>query len=1138
MRRCFLPFFIISLSSLIFAQSPALSGHSSVTPVEAGKASAHDYSQEAFVIEQYHSLYRFENDGTGRKETIARVRVQSEAGVQQWGQIQVGYNSANERVELVYVRVIQADGSIVKAGEDAMQDLTAPLEQQAPVYTDYHFKHITVPGLRPGDVLEYDVATIIHTALAPGEFWADYNFDKNNIELDEEVDLDIPAARPITLKNKAGFDPKVSELKGRRLYHWTSAHLEREDDNKDKNKDGDKTEKIKDKKKKRRLPEDERPDVQLTSFVSWQQVGLWYAGLEKDRRAPGPEVRAKAEELTKGLTTDLDKVEALYDFVAINFRYVSLSLGLGRYQPHPSSDVLHNQYGDCKDKHTLLASLLEAEGFHASSVLINSSRDLDPEVPSPAQFDHVITMLPMGDQEVWMDTTSEVAPFRLLAYTLRHKQALVIPASGTPHLEETPAGTPMPDSEVAEVDAKINAIGKFEAHVRYTFRGDEELMLRSVFRRVPQAQWQHVIENVNSSVGGEITNLKVSDPAATREPFALSYDVSRPNLLDWSKKKSDLMLPLCQFNLPDLGDDSDSDSQPLKLGPKADYIYKIKLELPGKFSAHAPVPFSLKRDYAEYRATYALDANIFTASRTLTMRQDELPASRAMDYHSFRQAVLSDLSQFLAVENTTAGAPTPPTDLKTDDLVESGRAAILSGNLPLAVQLLKRATEQDPKNKYAWNQLGAAYLALRQSGDAIAALNKQIELNPYDEYAYNALGQAYWQERNYPDAVAAFNKQLEINPLDKFAHAGLGAVYSEWHKYDLAAPELEKAASLTPENPELQVSLGDAYLNLGQDDKALSTFDRAVEMAATPLVWNNIAYQLSLKKSHLDRAQQYAESAVSATTAALRNLSLDRLSPQDLPLTPSLVAYWDTLGWVYFSEGNFEKAEKYVAAAWGLGQHGEVGDHLGQIYEKEGKKDRALATYELATTGLRPIPETKDRIEALTRNNPNLKAHVGTTAHVATTAPGCLGEHSSTACSLQENAGPNKSGSNASGSSKSGSSKSELIKSAPDKSESLQSLRTIDLGKAPSQLNPAASADFFVLLSGSGVSAKAESVKFVSGDEKLKVFTEALRTAQYRVTLPDDSPLKILRRGTLSCSAATANCAFVLVLPDDVRTVD
>ena len=1041
---------------------------------------SHDYAQESFVIEQMHSRYRFESDGTGRKELTARIRVQSEAGVQQWGQLQIGYNSANERVEIPYVRVLKQDGSVVTAGQDAVQDLSAPIEREAPVYTDYRQKHITVPGLRPGEVLEYNVVTVIHTPLAARQFWTEYEFDNHSIILNETVDVDVPVDRALKVKNKPGFDPTVSEDKGRRIYQWTRSHLEREDETKEK-----------DKKKKKFHADDDRPDIQLTTFENWEQIGRWYASLEKDRRVPSPEVRAKAEELTKGLTADLDKVEALYDYVAKNFRYVSLSLGVGRYQPHASSDVLHNQYGDCKDKHTLLASMLEAEGFHASSVLINSTRKLDPDVPSPSQFDHVITMLPMGQgdkkEEVWMDTTAEIAPFRLLAYTLRHKQALVIPpvdppSSLAPHLEETPDSTPMPDSEVSVIEGKINDIGKLEAHVHYEFRGDEELMLRSVFRRVPEANWQRVVENVNSGLGGDITNLKVSDPAATREPFTLSYDVSRVNFIDWSKKKTEVALPLVQFNLPDIDEDeTDGDSDPLKLGPKATYSYSVKLELPAKYTAHAPLAFALKRDYAAYEATYKIDGTTFTAGRKLTMLQDELSAARAADYASFRRAVGSDLAQQLSIESTVAGAPVPPADMKADDLVESARAAMANGNLPVAIALLKRATEVDPKNKYAWNNLGLAYFAEREDQPAIAAFQKQIEVNPYDDYAWNNLGRVYWNERKYDEAVKAFNKQLENNPLDKNAHSNLGAMYAEWHKYDLAAPELEKAASLSPENAELQVSLGDAYLNLGQDDKALAAFDHAVELSATPLVWNNIAYQLSLKKAHLDRAQQYAESAVSATAAALRNISLDRLTQQELPLVSSLVAYWDTLGWVHFANGDLTTAQKYVAAAWDLGHHGEVGDHLGQIYEKRGEKELALRTYALSMSGLRPIPETRGRLSSLAGGDAKADAAV-----------------------------------------------------ARYKNE-LQHLSTIDLGKATQTGN----ADFFILLSGgAGSAASVAAVKFVSGDEKLKSYTDALRTADYHLTFPDGTPLKVLRRGTLSCSVTTGKCEFSLMLPDDVRTVD
>jgi len=489
----------------------------------------------------------------------------------------------------------------------------------------------------------------------------------------------------------------------------------------------------------------------------------------------------------------------------------------------------------------------------------------------------------------------------------------------------------------------------------------------------------------------------------------------------------------------------------------------------------------LKRDYAEYEATYKAEGGVFTAGRKLTLHQSELPAPRTADYLSFRRAVGDDLEQKLSVESSVAGAPVPPPDMKADDLVESAHAASESGNFPVALALLKRATEVDPKNKYAWNNLGLIYLAMRENEQAIAAFQKQLEVNPYDEYAWNNLGRVYWSERNYDDAVKAFNKQLENYPLDKSSHLNLGAMYAEWHKYDLAVPELEKAAALTPDSAELQVSLGDAYLNLGQDDKALATFDHAVELSATPLVWNNIAYQLSLKKAHLDRAQQYAESAVSATAAALRNISLDRLTQQELPLVSSLVAYWDTLGWVHFANGDLTTAQKYVAAAWDLGHHGEVGDHLGQIYEKRGQKDLALRTYALSMSGLRPVPETRGRLASLTGGDAKADAAV-----------------------------------------------------ARYKDE-LQHLSTIDLGKATQTGN----ADFFILLSGgAGSATSVNAVKFVSGDEKLKSYTDALRTADYHLTFPDGTPLKVLRRGTLSCSVTTGKCGFSLMLPDDVRTVD
>ena len=99
----------------------------------APQANKPDYSQEPFVVEQFYNRVRFENDGTGRRELAVRIRVQSEAGVQQLGQLVFGYSSANERLEVDAVEVRRADGSITAASSDAVRDMTSPVARDAPV---------------------------------------------------------------------------------------------------------------------------------------------------------------------------------------------------------------------------------------------------------------------------------------------------------------------------------------------------------------------------------------------------------------------------------------------------------------------------------------------------------------------------------------------------------------------------------------------------------------------------------------------------------------------------------------------------------------------------------------------------------------------------------------------------------------------------------------------------------------------------------------------------------------------------------------------------------------------------------------------------------------------------------------------
>src|SRR3954463_7069335 len=136
-----------------------------------------------------------------------------------------------------------------------------------------------------------------------------HEFDVRSIVLDEKLELDVPKDRALKLKSKPGSDPKIAEANGRRTYTWTSSHLQSEADEKRDEKNNVK------KQKKKKHEDSEEPDVQMSSFASWEELGRWYAGLEKERRQPSSEVKAKADDLTKALSNELDKTEALYDYV-------------------------------------------------------------------------------------------------------------------------------------------------------------------------------------------------------------------------------------------------------------------------------------------------------------------------------------------------------------------------------------------------------------------------------------------------------------------------------------------------------------------------------------------------------------------------------------------------------------------------------------------------------------------------------------------------------------------------------------------------------------------------------------------------------------------------------------------------------
>src|ERR1700675_2481446 len=101
-----------------------------------------DYSKEAFVVEQTSARIVFENDGTGRRESSARIRIQSDAGVQRYGLLAFSYQSSTESLDIDYVRVQKPDGTVVPTPAENTQDMAAEITREAPFYSDLREKHV------------------------------------------------------------------------------------------------------------------------------------------------------------------------------------------------------------------------------------------------------------------------------------------------------------------------------------------------------------------------------------------------------------------------------------------------------------------------------------------------------------------------------------------------------------------------------------------------------------------------------------------------------------------------------------------------------------------------------------------------------------------------------------------------------------------------------------------------------------------------------------------------------------------------------------------------------------------------------------------------------------------------------------
>ena len=1032
------------------------------------KKPAPDLSAEAIVVEQSEVIVHFARDGSSVRTWRMRELVQSDAGVRTVGIVSVPFAALTQTLTFDYVRVRKPSGQVVLTAVDGAQEVPLPVTQQAPMYSDLRMKQLPVQSLSAGDTLEYQVTLKSTNADAPGAFWYQANFTTGVPVQSETYEVAVPRDMTVLVKSK-GTAPVVSDKDGERMYRWQ--HETASEYPKKQEKDNTAQVGL--------VQETYQPDIAVSSFQSWAEVGAWYRGLIRDRALPDAAIRAKADELTHGLTTDDAKVDALYNYVATQYRYIAVSFGIGRLQPHAAAEVFRNQYGDCKDKHTLLQAMLAAENITAVPMLVNDSLRVNEAIPMPAQFDHMITLVKLKDHDVWLDATPEIAPARVLMGGLRDKLALAGPPAGDAQLVRTPATLPFPSYVHQTIKGKLDAKGTLTAHFDLTLRGDDEVIYREVYHAVSRAEWQQAAQQIsyNSGFAGEVSALDAGLPEKTGEPFHVAWDYTRKDYGDWSSRRFPGLTPWFEAKL---ADDATPPKRAIALDPTAEIDVKATIEVPEGYTVEVPADVRRTSPFAEYVSTYAMKGRTLEMDRTMRYKAREIPVSDFPAYRDFLKAVSDDAGQMLQLvgsEVKTAGAQKPD-DAELHELllqVDQKRAAHdINGARALLDQIKARNDHQTGLwVEYAW-------LAWMNHSEAIADYKKELEYHPENNYAYQGLTALYFQDGAWGKAEESLRSWTKADPADPRPHARLGTLQIAQKRYKEAEASLQQAITLSTEPDQFKMQLGQAQLKAGDTEAGKATLHALMDASNDPNVLNNTAYEFAEAGVDLPAAEAASRKAVAIVEQQAATATLANAKTENFTTMNGLVADWDTLGWILFKEQKLTEAEAYVRSAWLLSPREDIGEHMAAIEEAQGNRPAALTTYRQTRklmTGNLPA-ELVDRKAAVEAKIAALQA-----------------------ARVKEKPGPK----------------------LPQGGDDLAALRTYTV---PSPLaGQYASADFLFLMG----DKHAEDVRFVKGDALLKKAAPALLAAPYRDALPSDSKAKILRRGIMACTTGSSTCMLVLL---------
>ena len=588
------------------------------------KGAFKEYPEAGAVYLLDQAIRTIHSDGSSELMVHQIIKICQERG-RKFAEVQIPYNEAFQKVRIDFACTITREAKIIKVKRDAIHTVTpASLAPYAALYSTLKTKTISMPAIEIGSIIDYKYRIFQRKSPMKNRFWDSFYFQSKEPFVISKYILVLPEEMTFKKLEREIAALEVIKKGNKRIYIWEKKDVPG------------------------LVPEPQMPSlIEVVPFLSissvkdWREISSWFLDLAKTQMVADSSIKEEVSRLIKGKKTEIEKVRAIYNYCSANIRYVGLEMGINAYQPHKATEVFHLKYGDCKDKATLLVTMLQVAGIKSYLVLINTDHQINTSLPSPGQFNHCIAAVPLENNYIFLDTTAEVCSFGDLPPGDQNRDVLII-KEGMTELVKTPIYAPEDNLCQRDIEIDLKKDGSINSEVKIKTSGFFDFIYRASFRYLrPVERRKRLAEDLNRVCpGANLQEFKISSLTNLDQPIEESYRFFAKNYAIKVGNKFLIKPAIIEAMRSTALVAAKERIYPILFQRKWERIDNVSINLPAGWKVETlPGNLSLRYPFGEFDVIYKNLGNKITYHRRFCISQAEIPVVDYLEFKKFYQRI-------------------------------------------------------------------------------------------------------------------------------------------------------------------------------------------------------------------------------------------------------------------------------------------------------------------------------------------------------------------------------------------------------------------------------------------------------------------------------------------------------------------